>query len=93
MCIEKLKNVSRILCKKFMLLRIKKIFQNVRSTLSYGAERWVMRGKDDSKLKTTETTISRMLCGKTLKNKVSNGKTRKVTGVKSIGELVREQML
>ena len=49
--------------------------------------------EDERKLKTTEMRMLRMLCGKTLKDKVSNDKICKVTGVESIEEFLRQQRL
>ena len=48
--------------------------------MSYGAECWAMSRQDERKLKTTEMEMLCMLCGKTLKDKVSNDKIREMTG-------------
>ena len=78
-----------------MPLRIKRILNKnyKQGSLSYGAECWTMKREDEKKLKTTETRMLRMLCGKTLKDKVSDDKIREVTGFESINEFLREQRL
>ena len=45
-----------------------------------------MRREDERKLKTTEMRMLRMLCGKTLNDRVNNDRTQEVTGVESIDE-------
>ena len=68
---KKFKEVSGVLCKKGISLRIKRALYKcyVRSILTYGAECWPLRVEDERKLKTTEMRMLRMLCGKTLKDK------------------------
>ena len=65
----------------------------MQSTLSYDGECWAMRKGDETKLKTMEMRMLRVLCGKILKNKVSNVKICEMTGVKGINEFLQEQRL
>ena len=41
---------------------------------------WGDEGEDESKLKTTKMRMLRLLCGKTLRDKISNDKIREMTG-------------
>ena len=90
---KKLKDVSSILCKKDMSLRINEILYKsyVPSTLSYNAECWAMRREGERKPKVTEMRMLRILCDKILKVKVSNDKNHEMTGVESIIEFKQEQ--
>ena len=49
--------------------------------------------EDDRRLKTTEMRMLRMICGKTLKDKMNNEKIREMTGVVRLEEFLREQKL
>ena len=63
-----------------MSLRIKGILHKSygRSTLRYDAECWAIRVEDKKILKTTELRMLRMLCGKTLKDKISNNEKKSI---------------
>ena len=50
---------------------------------TYGAECWALKMEDERRLKTTEMRMLRMICGKTLKDKMNNEKIREMTGVVS----------
>ena len=92
---RKFKIVSGLLCKKGLSLRVKGILYKiyVRTTLSYGAECWAMRMEDERKLKATEMRMLRMMCGKTLNDRISNVKIREMTAVEKIEEFIRGQRL
>ena len=49
--------------------------------------------EDERTLKTTEMRMLRMICGKTLKDKMSNEKIREMTGVVRLEEFLREKRL
>ena len=70
---EKFKDLSSVLCKKGVSLRMKGIVYEacVRSALCYGAEGWVIRSEDENRIETTEMRMLRIMCGKTLKDEVS----------------------
>ena len=76
-----------------MLLRIKAIRYKSckRSALSYVAEYWAMWWKDERKLNAAERRRLRIFSDKTLKEKISDDKIRKMTG--AIEEFLREQRL
>ena len=63
-----------MLCKKGASLRMKGIVYKacvlVRSAMCYGAEGWTMRSEDENRIETTEMRMLRMMCGKTLEDKV-----------------------
>ena len=62
----------------------------VRSALIYGAECWELRVVDERKLKTTDMTMLRKICGKTLKDKTNNEKNSEMAGVERLEEFLRE---
>jgi len=74
--------------RKGISLRIKEALYKcyVRSVLTYGAECWPLRVEDERKLITTEMRMLRMLCGKTLKDKISNEKIHEMMEVEGIEE-------
>ena len=49
--------------------------------------------EDERKLKTTKMKMLRMMCGKTLKDKMNNEKIREMTGVVRLEEFLREKRL
>ena len=49
--------------------------------------------EDERRLKTTEMRMLRMICGKTLKDKMNNEKIREMTGVVILEEFLREKRL
>ena len=49
--------------------------------------------EDKRRLKTTEMRMLRILCGKTLKDKMNNEKIREMTGVVRLEEFLREKKL
>ena len=53
----------------------------MRNALTYGAECWALKMEDESRLKTTEMRMLRMICGKTLKDEMNNEKIREMMGV------------
>ena len=65
----------------------------VRNALTYGAKRWALKMEDERRLKTTEMRMLRMICGKTLKDKMNNEKIREMTGVVRLEEFLREKRL
>ena len=64
-----------------------------RNALTYGAECWALKMEDETRLKTTEMRMLRMICGKTLKDKINNEKIRDMTGVVRLEEFLREKKL
>ena len=61
--------------------------------LTYGAECWALKMEDERRLKTTEMRMLRMMCGKTLKDKMNNEKILEITGVVRLEEFLREKRL
>ena len=52
-----------------------------------------MRIEDERRLITTEMRMLRLICGKTLKDKITTEKVRKLTGVDEMKEFLRGQKL
>ena len=93
--IEKFKEVATVLCMRGLSLKLKGVLYKscVRSVLSYGAECWAMKVDDVRKMETTEMRMLRMMCGKTLKDRVRSERIREMTGVEKIEEYLRSQRL
>ena len=61
--------------------------------LTYGAECWALKMEDERRLKTTEMRMLRMICEKTLKDKMNNEKIREMMGVVILEVFLREKRL
>ena len=87
---EKIKEVSNVICGKSISLKVRGTLYKsyVRSALTYGAECLALKVEDERKLKTTEMRILRMMCGKTLKDKINNDKIRGMTVVERLEEFL-----
>ena len=92
---KKFKEISHVICGRSISLKvIGTLYKSyVRNTLTYGAECWALKMEDERRLKTTETRMLRMICGKTLKDKMNNEKIREMTGVVRLEEFLREKRL
>ena len=92
---KKLKDVSNVTCGRSISLRVRSTLYKsyVRNALTYGAECWALKMEDERRLKTTEMRMLRMICGKTLKNKMNNVKIREMTGVVRLEEFLRKKRL
>ncbi len=65
----------------------------IRSVLGYGAEIWTTGVKELNKLVSTERKMLRMMCGITLKDKVTNVEVAERVGVESLEVWLRRQRL
>ena len=65
----------------------------MKNALTYGAECSALKMEDERRLKTTEMRMLRMICLKTLKDKMNNEKIREMTGVVRLEEFLREKWL
>ena len=52
-----------------------------------------LESEDERKLKSADMRMLRMICEKTLKNKINNEKIREMTDVERLEEFLREQRL
>ena len=87
----KFKEVSSVLGNKYMSLKIRgALYKNA---LTYGGECWALRKEDERRLITTEIRMLHLICGKTLKDKITNEKVRELTVVNEIKEFMRGQRL
>ena len=87
----KFKEVSSVLGNKYMSLKIRGALY--KSALTYGGECWVLRIEDERRLITTEMRMLHLICGKTLKDEITNKKVRELTGVDEMKEFLRGQRL
>ena len=80
---KKFKEISNVICGKSMPLKVRGTLYKsyVRSDLTYCTECWALKVEDETKLKTTEIKMLRVIRGKTLKDKTNNKKIREMTGV------------
>ena len=92
---KKFKDVAGVLCMRGLSLRLKGVLYKscVRSVMGYGAECWAMKVDDVRKMETTQSRMLRMMCGKTLKDRVRSVNIRAMTGVEKIEEFLRSQRL
>ena len=91
---KKFQEVSNVLCGRSISLKIRgTIYKSyMRNALTYDAECWALKMEDVRRLKTTEMRMLRMICGKTLKDKMNNEEIREMTGVR-LEEFLREKSL
>ena len=87
----KFKEVSSVLGNKYTSLKIRGPLY--KSAFTYGGECWALRIEDKRRLITTEMRMLHLICGKTLKDKITNEKIRKLTGVDEMKEFLRGQRL
>ena len=85
---KKFKEVSNVMCGKSISLKVRdtscKIY--LRNTLTFFAECWALKVEDEKKLKTTETRMLRMVCGKMLNDKINKEKICEMTGAERLEE-------
>ena len=64
----------------------------VKNALCYcGAECWALKKDDDRKLQTTEMKMLHTICGKRLRDGLSNARTREMTGLEKAEKFLRSQ--
>ena len=92
---ENFKKILNVTCGKSISLKVRGTLYKsyVRSALTYCAECWALNVEDERKLKTTELKMLRMICGKTLEDKINNEKIREMTGVEGLEEFLKQQRL
>ena len=92
---KKFKEVSNVICERSISLKVRGTSHKsyVRNALTYGAECWALKMKDERRLKTTEMRMLQMICGKALKDKMNNERIREMTGVVRLEEFLREKRL
>ena len=64
-----------------------------KSALTYEDECWALRKEDGRRMITTEIRMLHLICGKTLKDKITNEKVHELTGVDKMKEFMRGQRL
>lgn len=92
---KKFKELSGVLCKRGMSNKMKGTIYKicVRSAICYGAQCWAMKSENIRKMEATEMRMLRMICRKTLKDKIKNESIREMTGVVKLGDFIRSQRL
>ena len=93
--LKKFKEVSNVVCGRSISLKVRGTLYKsyVRNALTYGAECCALKMEDERRLKTTEKRMLRMICGKTLKDKMNNEKICEMTGVVRLEDFLREKRL
>ena len=89
------RDISGVISDKNMprKLKIKLYITVIRPVLLYGEECWTVRKKEEHILEKTEMSMLRRIKSVTLRDKVNRVDIRKVLGVSSIHEKVREMRL
>src|SRR5260221_14793832 len=59
----------------------------------YGSETWPMRAEHEAKLERAEMRMIRMMCGVSLRDKITSAMLRERMGVEAIGVVVRRNRL
>ena len=92
---KKFRELSGTLCGKILSSKLKgRLYKAcVRSVMSYGAECWSMKKADVRRMESTEMRMVRMMCGKTLRDKVPSIMLRERMGIEDIEEHLREYRL
>ena len=92
---KKFKEVLNVICGRSISLKVRGTLYKsyVRNALTCGAECWALKVEDEWRLKPTEMRVLRMICEKTLKDKINNEKIREMTGVVRLEEFLREKRL
>src|SRR5260221_8826832 len=90
---KKFRELSPILTRKGASLVLKgKVYRScVRSCMLYGSETWPMRAEHEGKLERAEMRMIRMVCGVSLRDKITSVMLRERMGVESIGVVVKRQ--
>ena len=71
-----------------------KIYKDcVQSVMMYGSETWAMKVEDTQKLKRTESSMMRQMCGVSLKKHLSNEALRGGLGIDCVSDLVKRSRL
>ena len=65
----------------------------VQSVMMYGSETWAIKVEDTQKLKRTEASMMRRMCGVSLKKHLSNEALRGRLGIDCVSDLVRRSRL
>ena len=91
----KFKDLSGVLCGRVLSLKLKgRLFKAcVRSAMSYGAECWAIKNAEIKRMQSTEMRMIRMMCGKTLKDRVPSSMLRERMGIEDIEDHMRGHRL
>lgn len=83
---RKFTELSQVLCGRVLSLKMKgRLYKScIRSVMCYGCECWAMKKIDTRRMQVTEMRMIRMMCGKTLRDGISNVSLRERTGVEDI---------
>jgi hypothetical protein len=92
---RKFRELKPVLCDKHMALNVKrKVYEAcVRSCLTYGSETWTLNVENERKLERTETRMIRIMCGITLRDRVTNVELKRMFGIESVLDVIRRSRL
>ena len=90
----KFKEVSNVICGRSISLKVRGTLYKsyVRNAPTDDAECFALIMEDERRLKTKEMRMLRMICGKTLKDKMNNEKIREMASVVRLEEFLREKV-
>src|SRR5260221_12531686 len=92
---KKLRELSPILTRKGSSLLLKgEVYRScVRSCMIYGSETWPIRAEHEAKLERAEMRMIRMMCGGSLRDKITSVMLRERMGVEAIGGVGKRKRL
>jgi hypothetical protein len=92
---QKWRELTCVLCDRKITIQLKgKIYRTmIRPVMIYGAEAWMLRGREEELLERTEMRMLRWILGASLKDKRRNEDIRKAVGVACISDKMREARL
>ena len=92
---KKFKETARVLCKRVVSLKLRgSLYKScVSSVLCYGADCWTLKTEDERNMQITAMRMLCVICGKTLRDSISNETICEMIGVEKIQEFLREERL
>ena len=88
---RKFRELSNVLCGRVLSFKLKgRLYKAcVRSVMCYGAECWAMKIADTRRMQSTEMRMIRLMCGKTIKDRLPSAVLRERSDIEDIEEHLR----
>ena len=92
---RKFKELSGVFCRRLLSFKLKGLLYKtcVRSAMCYGAECWALKKVEIKRMQAAEMRMINMMCGKTLRDKISNVVLRKNLELEDMDEHLKVQKL